>query len=271
MRQAKDGGDTPVRVIEETSTSMLLGATPNICRFKGVDSKDGLERRFTYYFSEHEGRSIVFPKMPSAEAYSAMARKFVRMFEVCGEFRGLELEPATKQMYERIKHESDARRKAHAPMSLDGDAKRSYERTVCSKIIKVAMVFESARWAKSKCVVPPRAISAESLSLAEAHILKTVRSFDLMHTLGRRAELADEGDLMLARVRREYASSRRGNAIWLHKTDVTYAFAKNSGRSGSRSTSDIYLRIIPELERRGLAKAAGRIADREWYAFRCDD
>ena len=266
MRQAKDD-ESPVRIIEETSTSMLLGATPNICRLKGVDSKDGLERRFTYYFSEHEGRSIVFPKTPPTETYKRMALKFGDLFEVRGEFKGLESDRKTKTIYERIKHTSDARRTAHDPMTPDGEARRSYERTVCSKIIKLAMIFESARWAKTKRGIPPNSISAESLSLAESHVLKTIMSFDLMQTLGRKAELTDEGDTMMARIRREFTANRRGNAIWLTKTDLTYAFAKNSGRSGSRSTTDIYLRFIPALERRGLAKLHGRIADREWFAF----
>lgn len=271
MRQSKDEGGSPVRIIEETSTSMLLGATPNICRLKGVDSKDGLERRFTYYFSPREGRSIVFPRGPSSEAYKRMAMKFTDLFEVRGEFKGLEANSKTKAVYERIKLASDNRRAAHDPMTPDGEARRSYERTVCSKVIKVAMIFEAARWARFKRGAPPNSIGVESLELAEAHVLKTVRSFEFMQTLGRRVELADDGDTMMARVRREFTGNRRGNAIWMNKTDLTYAFAKNSGRAGSRSTTDIYGRIVPELERRGLAKAFGKIAEREWFAFRVED
>jgi len=50
------------RVVEETSTSILFGATFQAAAFEGTQIKQGMARRFLYYAGDGHGRTLVLPR-----------------------------------------------------------------------------------------------------------------------------------------------------------------------------------------------------------------
>src|SRR5262249_15937938 len=76
----KDGENakkpTSLRIIPVTSTSMVLGATPNIALFQGQEEiRSGMPRRFLYYAAEDHGRLLVLPADSDPVAFGRLCKR----------------------------------------------------------------------------------------------------------------------------------------------------------------------------------------------------
>lgn len=77
-RNEKTTGDAR-RIIEETSTSIVLGATFDIAQFKGHESRAGLQRRFLNYVAEKHGRFISYPGKNNPAELREITDRFARL------------------------------------------------------------------------------------------------------------------------------------------------------------------------------------------------
>jgi hypothetical protein len=70
-------------------------------------------------------------------------------------------------------------------------------------------------------------------------------------------------------IQHDFRDRARAGTIFLTRAEITRRFAHNSARGGSLKPDDLYLRILPALERQHLAKLIRR-SPAELYAFRAE-
>ena len=96
-----------------------------------------------------------------------------------------------------------------------------------------------------------------------------------LDTLSERAEITNDADIVLAKIRTP--CHRRGGGeeneeieefVELTRTQLTSAFAHNTGRPSAMTTERLYSKVIPNLIERGLA-ALGK--KRGVFLFRLND
>ena len=61
LPQTQEEDGKAIQEVPETSTSILIGATPESARFSALETRDGMRWRFSYYMSERFGRMIPWP------------------------------------------------------------------------------------------------------------------------------------------------------------------------------------------------------------------
>jgi hypothetical protein len=111
-------------------------------------------------------------------------------------------------------------------------------------------------------------IEAEVLTLAIKHVAACCEAADYLESLSDRARIASEVEILLAHIRHDLKANSNAEAIYCTRTDLTKRFCNNSRRAGSLTPDDLYLRLIPELERRGLATLSRKRGEgAELYAF----
>jgi hypothetical protein len=139
-----------------------------------------------------------------------------------------------------------------------------------SKILKRAMIFEICRWVNDR-KRDWKVIQADTLQIAESHEKFCIHSGKILDTIGIRAEVRNEADIFLARIRTEFTAKKQGQWISLTKTEITSRFAAHPNRTGSLTTDRIYTGIIPDLFSRGLAKQVSKTGKRELFGFLAED
>jgi hypothetical protein len=77
-----------------------------------------------------------------------------------------------------------------------------------------------------------------------------------------------DAEVLLAKIRIDFASRARNGAIVLTKTQLTSRYAHNGKRG--MSANDLYLRQIPHLIHAGQAKPLKKNGKLERYAFRVE-
>lgn len=258
------GGDEgePQRTIEETSTSVLMGATFNVAAFQGQVVRAGMARRFLYYVADGHGRMIGIPKKNDG-GLGRLAEMFKPFTEASGP---MEFTPEAEALWQNLQVDNRARIEAADPLA---EAAISRLGSSPMQTLGIAMIFQLARWALSKTASRHR-IEADTLMLAGQHVEECLAAAEFLDSISHRAEIAEEGEIMLAKIRHEHRAAARAGSIFLTRSDITRMFCHNTGRRGSLQTNDIYLRIIPELERKGLAKLI-RKEPSELYAFRVEE
>jgi hypothetical protein len=92
-----------------------------------------------------------------------------------------------------------------------------------------------------------------------------------LDTIGIRAEVRSEADILLAKIRTDFVSKAKGGWISLTRSEITAKFASHSKRPGTLTPDRIYLHIIPDLAKRGLAKLEAKTGKREVFGFTADD
>ena len=80
-----------------------------------------------------------------------------------------------------------------------------------------------------------------------------------------RVRIAQEAEVLLARVRIDFRSKRQGNSIILSRSDLTSKFCHAPGRGFH--VHDLYYQLIPYLEARGEARRLRKEGKLERYAF----
>jgi len=137
-------------------------------------------------------------------------------------------------------------------------------------VLKFAMIFEVCRWASNRSR-DVHVIQEETLLLAAEHVRHSINASRELDSIGRRAEIREEADGILATVQIEFQADARNGKIELSKTRLTHRFAANPSRRGAMTSGRLYNEILPDLERRGLAKSLPRNGKLQVYQFSVED
>ena len=70
-------------------------------------------------------------------------------------------------------------------------------------------------------------------------------------------------------MRREFKAAR-SDTIYVTRSELTRRFCHNTGRQGATTPDELYLQIMPELERQGDAVRVLKEGKFEVYAFRTE-
>ncbi len=256
-------GGTAKRYVSETSTSLLFGATFNIACFQNQAVRAGMARRFFYYVADRHGRLIVRPQVAAdAAGLNALATGFAKL---------LSLEGAMDFTNEAAALWADYQRTNRAEMdNVDPLQEGTLARLSSAPMqtLSVAMLFEAARWAQAGGRWTGE-IRAEMLLRAIEHVAACLSAADFLDTIAHRASVAAEAEVFLEHIRRDFLPAH-GGFHFATRSELTKRHCPNSGRAGAWKPDDFYLRFIPFLERRGVAR---RIRERdgehgELFAFR---
>ncbi len=257
----------PARTVAETSTSIVFGATFNIARFQGQEVRAGMARRFLYYVSEGMGRIVVRPRSRSDAEMDAL----LELFRLLGELRGeIDFSRGAEKVWHHIQTEN---RRAM-------DTADPFDETLLSRLasapmqtLHVAMIFEATRWARNGGDWDNhREIESETLELADQHVAECLRAAAHLERIANRATAAQDAEILLAHVRRDFKASREDpRTIYCTRSALTYRYARNPGRSGW-TPDDLYLRLLPALERMGQTRLVQRRTDTkpEVYGFKVE-
>jgi hypothetical protein len=263
FRHNKDG----LRTVPETSTSILFAATYNVACFQKQEVREGLASRFTYYVAESPGRLIVRPRRRDDLGLDALATRFGELERLDGE---MNFSPRAELLWEQ--HQKGNHYEKHQTDRLNS-AKHWRLSRAPMQALKLAMIFEatrSARNATSPLFGPGGAwrgiVEEGTLICAIEHIKGCLAAAEFLDSIANRAEIAQEAEILLSHVRREFAP--RDRFIIVPRTDLTRRFCNNSGRRGSWKPDDLYLRFIPHLQERLEAWPLGKHGKQEWFAFR---
>ncbi len=262
IKQEEENGEALQR-IEQTSTSLLIGTTFNNCRFNGLETRDGMRRRVCYYVSEDFARTIYWPPDLDGEEFARVVAAFKPLAELTGEVKlSREARALWNDLQDRNRveirsiHEMDSAAEAHGSALAEEQ----------SKTLKLAMIFEACRWAAE----PARnwqEIQRDTLELAAAHGRYCLAAGQALDAIGRRGEIRDEADAILANIRTEFGNQSKGGKIELNRTQLTHRFAANPGRPGAMKAGRFYSEIIPDLEKRGLALSLPKAGKLTTYRF----
>jgi hypothetical protein len=261
FRRNKQGENgKPRRFIEETSTSLVFGATFNICAFQGQAIRAGLARRFLYYLADAHGRLITRPQ------------RFKRLDQIAHLFRWLigfnmeiDFSPEAGKLWNIL--QLDKRKRIQTADSLN-ETLLSRLNSAPMQTLSIAIIFEACRVAHGQCELG--ALSKTSLELAIIHVEECLAAADALESIANRATLESEAEIVFARVRRDFASRMQNGSITLSKTDLTSRYCRHGWRDKLRPEV-LYHKLIPVLIRQNRVRLLCKEGKREMYAFRADN
>lgn len=262
MRQAEESGDAMQR-IEETITSLLIGTTYNNCRFHALETRDGMRRRVNYYLSEKYARTIYWPPDFDSNEFSQLIESFKPLLEIEGEMR---LSADAQTLWHKLQDANRAEIQAIPGIDAASEAYGSALAKENAKVLKFAMIFEACRWASS----PSRdfhVIQDDTLQLAAEHVRHSINASRELDSIGRRAEIREEADAILATIRVEFRGGASDGKIELSKTVLTHRFAANPSRRGAITSARLYNEILPDLQKRRLTRLLRRNGKLQVYQF----
>jgi hypothetical protein len=263
--------NTQGRETGPTSLSILFGSTLNKCQFGTNSERDGLQRRFNYYLAIDKARKLDHPQ-PDHDRVQKLVEKFKRLTHLKGSFSW---DSSAKKRFDCYKEEVEARIKDCDPFD---ESTRGRLNTICTKTVKVAMLFESARI----CVHdpqtipggPPLIIRKDILELAIAHDKECFQAGQQLADVTNLKVIKESAETLLANIRSEFVKFKHPydpNAIVLTRTQLTNKYAHNPGRRSGYKVGDLYKQIIPYLIRTGDAKLLTKDGKKETYAFRVEN
>ena len=257
-----DPNGNAAREVPETSTSLLFGATFNIACFQGQSVRGGMARRFLFYVAERHGRLIVRPHGIGGNELERLANRLRPLAE--GPTGPMDFTPEADAIWAEYQH-------MNRQESNDTDSMREAELARLSsspmQTLHVAMIFEACRWA-ARGGHWTGLIAADTLRCAIEHVAACLTSADRLDGIGNRAQIAEDSEVFLAKVRHRFAAV--DGFHFATRSDLTKHFCPNGGRPGSWRPNDLYLRFIPALERRNEARLVDKTGKRKTYAFRAE-
>jgi len=128
------------------------------------------------------------------------------------------------------------------------------------------MIFEACRWAADPAR-DPWAIQRDTLELAAEHGRYCLAAGRALDAIGRRGEIREEADAILANIRTEWKASASRGIIEATRTQLTHRFAANPGRRGALTPGRLYSEILPDLEKRRLARLIRKEGKLQVYQF----
>lgn len=257
--ESEDG--QPRRSIAETSTSIVFGGTFNVACFQGQTVRAGMARRFLYYVAERRGCDLFETPEHDADALDSLAEGFRRCQEIAGPMRfALDALPRWRAYQEANRAAMDDAN----PLAEDLISRLA---SAPAQTLAVAMTFEAAMWAK-RGGEWTGALSLEALEYAIAHVAESLEAASFLDGIANRFAIAENAEVIFERIQRDFAARRRGDTIYVSRSELTRAYCHDSGRRGALKPHDFYHRVIPALSRQGKAALAVKDGKREVYAFR---
>ena len=260
-KESKDG--EAKRVIPETSTSIVFGATFNVACFQGQTVRAGMARRFLYYVAERRGCDIFDSPKHDPDGVVPLIEAFSRCLEIEGE---MTFAPDARSLWLKYQAENRAEMDAANPLAEELISRLA---SAPAQTLAVAMVFEASMWAKRggqwRCV-----LTLEALECAMAHVAESLEAASWLDGIAHRATIAEDAEVLFERITRDFAQQQRGPTIYATRSDLTRSYCHDSGRRGALRPHDLYNRLIPALIRQGKAKLAVKDGKRETYAFRAN-
>lgn len=257
--ESEDGA--PRRSIAETSTSIVFGGTFNVACFQGQTVRAGMARRFLYYVAERRGCDLFETPEHDAGALESLAEGFRRCLEINGAMR---FAPDALQRWRTYQEANRAAMDDANPLAEDLISRLA---SAPAQTLAVAMIFETAMWAK-RGGEWTGALSLEALDCAIAHVAESLEAASFLDGIANRFAIAENAEVIFERILREFFKNKRGDTIYVSRSELTHTFCHDSGRRGAIKPHELYTRIIPALERQGKAKLAVKVGKREVYAFR---
>lgn len=248
------------RFIQETSTSILLGATFNVANFRGAEIRAGLQRRFLYYLAEDHGRFMALP--PSANS-EELLRIGGRLWRLANHYRGpFKFAPDALDLWTDIQREN--RRKLKNAQS-EAEAGRLNGEPM--HILKVSMLFALSM----ECNPHSLVIDANDLQCAARHVQHCNLSASFMESVGEREAIKERAEVLLSRIRADFQNAIDSDGwIRLSRSQITAKYAPHSERKGALTPHEIYNLIIPALRRKGWADLDSKTGKAEIWRFRAD-
>lgn len=258
-RQNKKKGETAsgFRRIDETSSSVLFGATFQIACFQGQQVQAGIARRFRYYVAERLARTIALPQARNHAATNKIVQKLRKLLDLKGEIK---FSPDAERLWIQHQHENRAQIER---VSNSHDARRHRLASAPMHVLKLAIRFEAARWA-SGSEEWKGIIRKDTLEWAIWHQAECLRSADYLDERIHAVPDAAEAEILLSKIRRDFAN--QGGVIIVTRSILTHKFCAHGGRSGGWKPKDLYERYIPRLIKNGLAILVSKKPG-EVYAF----
>ncbi|MDA7657900.1 YfjI family protein [Verrucomicrobia bacterium] len=252
------------RVIEETSTTVLIGTTFGACKFPSKTIQSGMHRRFLFFLANRTGRTIHFP--PSADP-----KELLKIREALERLNKLEatkcrLTGGAKQRW--ITYQ-DSNRAALANAVIEQE--RSRLNSSPNHVMKVAMLFSASRWCTKSYSIWDGEIDEEMMDLAIEFVDHAARSAAHLDIAANREQSVERGELILAQIGEKFSDRINCGVVRLSRSELTAKFCHHSGRPGALSTTELYGRIIPYLEKIGVARIVGVSGKKSIYEFEIED
>lgn len=254
-RNRKKAEGKAKRVVEETSTSILFGATFNAAAFQGTQIKQGMSRRFLYYAGDGQGRLLVLPNL--IEFHPT-----VDIFKPLLVFRGAM--KLSEEAYRRWENYQKDNRQRLDNLDPSQEALANRLNTCPTWVLKIAMLFEACITV-SYGDTEAYEISDESLRLTIEHIEENLRSAEYVDKAIEQRTITQEAEIILAVIRQEFQAQADGT-IYASRSQLTRRFCSH-GRGQSLKVDDLYLKFIPALESIGVAKLVVEKGNLKIYAF----
>jgi Protein of unknown function (DUF3987) len=273
-RNRKEGQlESQERWTKPTSTNIIFGTTFLGCQFRENAARIGLQRRFSYYLAEDKVRNLPRPQ-PDLERFNGLVKQFALLEHLRGEF--IWTQEAAK-LFDDYKKQIDRRIKA---CDLLDEAIRSRLNTACTHVAKITMIFEAARLCYDASWMPkdPEIIPdspalkfrADTVQLAIDHVKACLKAADSLDAIANRGRIAEEAQILLAHIRRDFRLQANSGSIILTRSTITQTFAHHANRKGCSRVDDIYNHQIPYLISIGEAKLLAKEGKKETYAFRVE-
>jgi hypothetical protein len=250
------------RIIPETSTNVVMAGTFNVAMFPLEQIKQGIQRRFMFNVSEKLGRTIQWPlHEPSASVIQAFSPLLA--------FNGQIDMPRSGEVWDFWADYQTTNRALLNEVGSDNEALSARLATTPTSLLKVATIFEACMAAYDGQPEIPKLFRLESLQTAANYVQAHMKAAEFIDRYGARKAAQEQAEVVLAIVRREFKPARP-DTIYVTRTDLTKRFCHNTGRRGAMTPDDLYLSIIPELERQGEAARVLKRGKLEVYAFRTE-
>ena len=261
-RNKKEEGESVQRSIEETSTSICLGATFNIAQFQGHSTRSGLERRFLYYVAERHGRMLYLPPPSNYSRLEGLAEGLIWIRD---HLKGsVSLNEKAARRWEQFQRDNRNRLNSESSDRILSRLNGQPEH-----VIKVAMIFLSCVSAEIRDG-KPLSISLDILEKAIEHVELSLYSARHIDRIGNKESGRDESESFHARLCIDFEHRSKNGWIELTKTEITGKYCANPNRSGSLKSDTVYQKLIPDLIKTGHAKPSQKIGKKEVYAFLCE-
>jgi hypothetical protein len=249
-------------MIPETSTNVVLAGTFNVAMFPLEQIKQGIQRRFMFNVAEKLARTIEWPEHCGS---GELAHAFGSLLA----FNGQIDMPRSGAVWDFWTQYQKRNRTLLNEVGSDNEALSARLATTPTSVLKVAMLFEACMAAHAREENMPRFFSLESLQTAANYVEAHMKAAEFIDRYGARKVAQEQAELILAAIRKEFKAARP-DTIYVTRSELTGKFCHHSRRHGALTPDDLYLRIIPELERQGEAAQVLKRGKFEVFAFRTE-
>jgi hypothetical protein len=251
----------PKRVVPETSTSVVISGTFAVATFPIDQVKDGIARRFLYSVAETLGRTLMWPERLVSHAISD---GFKPLLKLSGEIKM----PRSGEVWDRWVEYQTTNRKQINDVGADDEALSARLASTPVQVLKVATIFEATRAVHTGWPTLSN-FTLVGLESAIGFVEQNMRAADFLDRYSERKAAKERAEVILATVRRDFRA-QRPDTIYVTRTELTRKFCMNTGRQGALTVEELYMRVLPELERQGEVTQVLKRGKYEVYGFRTE-